>query len=136
MSYATKQHQAVLRCLEQRPGEALTASQVAEELRQAGCPVGLATVYRQLEKLEESGRIHRVPTEEGAFYQYCPHPADHDCFLLRCEECGRIVHLDCGRLEELYRHLEAEHHFFVDPRRTVLTGLCQTCAQKETTHEI
>jgi Fur family ferric uptake transcriptional regulator len=35
-------------------------------------------------------------------------------------------------LEELYRHLESEHHFRIDPRRTVLTGLCQTCAQKET----
>jgi Fur family ferric uptake transcriptional regulator len=94
--------------------------------------VGLATIYRQLEKLEEAGRIHRVPTEEGALYQYCPHPADGGCFLLRCEDCGRIVHLDCSHLEELYRHLESEHHFRIDPRRTVLTGLCQTCAQKET----
>jgi Fur family ferric uptake transcriptional regulator len=136
MSYTTKQHQAVLHCLEQRPGEALTANQVAEELRRSGCPVGLATIYRQLEKLEETGRVHRVPTEEGAFYQYCPHPADHGCFLLRCEDCGRIVHLECSHLEALYRHLESEHHFCVDPRRTVLTGLCQTCARKETAHGI
>jgi Fur family ferric uptake transcriptional regulator len=34
-------------------------------------------------------------------------------------------------LEALYRHLEAEHHFRIDPRRTVLTGLCQTCGKKE-----
>jgi Fur family ferric uptake transcriptional regulator len=134
MSYTTKQHQAVLRCLEQRPGQALTAIQVAEALRQGGCPVGLATVYRQLEKLEEAGRVHRVPTEEGAFYQYCPRPADHGCSLLRCQECGRIVHLDCGRLEDLYRHLEAAHHFRIDPRRTVLTGRCAVCEEQEARH--
>lgn len=132
MPYHTKQHQAVLRCLEQRSGEALTAADLAEELRSAGSPVGLATIYRQLEKLEQAGRIHKVSTEEGAFYQYCPHPSEkHDCFLLRCEDCGRIVHLDCSRLRGLYDHLETEHHFRIDPRRTVLTGRCEVCAGKE-----
>nr|WP_325297996.1 transcriptional repressor [uncultured Dysosmobacter sp.] len=132
MPYATKQRQAVFHCLEQRAGEALTAAELSEELRRAGSPVGLATIYRQLEKLEQSGRIHKVATEEGAFYQYCPHPAeDHGCFLLRCEDCGRIVHLDCSRLQGLYDHLESEHHFRIDPRRTVLTGRCAACAEKE-----
>ena len=137
MSYSTKQHQAVLRCLEQRAEEALTAADLAEDLRRAGCPVGLATIYRQLERLEAAGRIHKIQTEEGALYQYCPHPSeDHGCFLLRCEGCGRIVHLDCSHLQSLYAHLESEHHFRIDPRRTVLTGLCQTCGGKEVPHGV
>lgn len=132
MPYHTKQHQAVLRCLEQRAEEALTAADLAEALRTSGSPVGLATIYRQLEKLEQAGRIHKISTEEGAFYQYCPHPPEsHGCFLLRCEDCGRIVHLDCSHLRGLYDHLEAEHHFRIDPRRTVLTGLCGVCGAKE-----
>ena len=133
MSYSTKQHQAVLRCLEQRAEEALTAADLAEDLRRAGCPVGLATIYRQLERLEAAGRIHKIQTEEGALYQYCPHPA-HGCFLLRCEDCGRVVHLDCGHLQTLYDHLASEHHFRVDPRRTVLTGRCQDCAREVARH--
>ena len=136
MAYATKQNKAVLQCLERRSGEALTATELAETLRAEGSPVGLATIYRQLDRLETAGRIHKVSTEEGALYQYCPHPDDHTCFLLRCEDCGRIVHLDCGHLEELYRHLEAEHHFRIDPRRTVLTGRCQSCAEQEARHGI
>ena len=55
MVYTTKQQQAVLHCLEQRPEEALTATDLAADLRQAGHPVGLATIYRQLEKLEAAG---------------------------------------------------------------------------------
>lgn len=137
MAYTTKQHQAILRCLEQRPEEALSANQLAEDLRQAGCPVGLATIYRQLEKLEAAGRVHKVHTEEGAFFQYCPHPeADHGCFLLRCESCGRMVHLDCAHLEALYQHLEQQHHFHIDPRRTILTGRCRSCEEKEAAHGI
>ena len=136
MSYTTKQHQAVLRCLELRSGESLTAAALAEELRRSGSPVGLATVYRQLEKLEQAGQVHKVNTEAGAFYQFCPlgDSAHKDCFLLRCETCGRIVHLDCSHLQALCGHLETEHHFRIDPRRTILTGLCQNCAGKEATH--
>ena len=76
-------------------------------------------------------------TEEGAFFQFCPHPeADHGCFLLRCEACGRMVHLDCGHLEDLCRHLEAQHHFRIDPRQTILTGRCRSCVEKESVHEL
>jgi len=136
MSYSTKQQQAVLRCLEVRGETPLTAAALAEDLRQSGTPVGLATVYRQLEKLAQNGMVHKVNTEEGAFYQYCPHrdAHHHDCILLRCTDCGRIVHLDCVHLQHLYDHLESEHHFRIDSRRTILTGLCQACVGKEAPH--
>ena len=39
-------------------------------------------------------------------------------------------------LEALYQHLEAEHHFLVDARRTVLTGRCRDCTAKEVQHGI
>ena len=135
MAYSTKQYQAVLQALELDPQAAVTAAELSEMLRRSGCPVGLATIYRQLEKLECAGLIHKIPTEEGALYQYCPHGSgEHDCFLLRCDCCGRIVHLDCHHLEELCRHLESSHRFRIDPRRTILTGRCDCCTEKEDGH--
>ena len=134
MPYQTKQQRSVLRCLEERPEEAMTAGAIAELLRQEGRAVSLATIYRQLERLERQGCLHRVDTGEGTVYQFCAQgeSACHaGCFLLRCEGCGRIAHLDCVHLESLYRHLEAEHRFSVDLRRTVLTGLCARCRGRE-----
>lgn len=131
MAYITKQHQAVLRCLEARPEEAVTAAALAEALRRQGQSVGLSTVYRQLERLASEGLIHRVPAEEGALYQCCPHPPVRGCFLLRCGRCGRVDHLDCGHLEDLTRHIAQAHGFRVDPRQTVLTGLCLRCEGRE-----
>lgn len=132
MPYSTKQQQAVLRCLESRQSEALSAQELAEELRREGFSVGLATVYRQLERLEEAGVVHKVNTESGAFYLYCSHgEGRRDCFLLKCQRCGRIRHLDCDHLKDLYEHLETAHHFRIDPRRTLFTGLCDQCAQQE-----
>lgn len=136
MPYNTKQRQAVLQCLERRPEEALAAGEIAAELRGEGRPVGLATIYRQLEQLEQTGLVHRVNTGEGALYQICVHGGDarRDCFLLRCERCGRMVHLDCSHLQSLYEHLEREHRFQIDPRRTVLTGVCRLCGREERRH--
>ena len=135
MSYITKQQQAVLHCLERRDQEALTAAELAEELHRAGESVGLATIYRQLEKLEQAGRIHKISTAEGACYQFCPHGGcDQDCLLLRCKVCGKVQHLECSHLHDLYHHLEAEHHFRIDTRHTILTGLCRDCAEKENPH--
>ncbi|WP_295587113.1 Fur family transcriptional regulator [uncultured Oscillibacter sp.] len=132
MSYITKQQQAVLRCLEQRQGESLTAAELAQALREEGCPVGLATIYRQLEKLTCAGQVHKINTAEGAFFHLCDHAGGpRDCVLLKCSSCGRIRHLDCSHLQALYDHLEQEHHFRIDPRGTVFTGLCEVCAAKE-----
>ncbi len=133
MPYTTKQRRAVLHCLE--GGEALTPGEVAERLRGVGSPVGLATVYRQLEQLASAGQVHCIQTGEGALYQYCPHPHPaHGCFLLRCRRCGRVDHLDCSHLQTLCDHLSADHGFLVDPRQTVLTGLCSACAREEEAH--
>ena len=51
--------------------------------------------------------------------------------MLKCEKCGAIAHLDCSHLGELYAHLAAEHHFVINPRRTLFYGLCEACAQEE-----
>ena len=134
MPYSTKQQQAILTCLETRRDQPVSAADLAAELRRSGRPVGLATVYRQLEKLETAGCVHKVNTEEGAYYQYCSHPdgdRQQDCLLLKCERCGRIIHLDCTHLQPLYEHLQREHHFTVNHRRTLFSGLCAACAEKE-----
>lgn len=136
MAYSTKQQQAVLDCLSRRREEPVSAIELAEALRQSGHPVGLATIYRQLEKLEQTGLVHKVNTGEGALYQYCDHAGEgRECLLLQCRGCGRILHLDCTHLKPLYDHLAERHHFHIDPRTTVFTGLCDVCTkQREEGH--
>ena len=130
MPYTTRQQRAVLNCIAAHQDGHVTALELLEELHRQGEPVGLATVYRQLERLEQAGRIHKINTEEGACYQYCDHP-DGGCCLLKCERCGRIYHTDCAHLGPLYRHIAAEHHFVINPRKTMLYGLCAACRKAE-----
>lgn len=132
MLYTTKQSQAVLQALERWGDRPADARSLAKALREEGCPVGLATIYRQLDRLAETGLVHKIAADAGSLYQYCPRQAAGEvCFLLRCQSCGRMEHLNCPQLQALYRHIAAEHGFRVDPRRTIFTGLCGACAEGE-----
>ena len=129
-TYRTKQQQAVLDCLSRRPESPLSAMELARQLHDNGFSVGLSTVYRQLEKLEQQGLVHKIRTEEGAFFQYCDHGSD-GCVLLKCQHCGQIFHAHCRELQQLYGHLSRHHQFTIDPRKTVFYGCCDTCCSLE-----
>ena len=131
MAYMTRQQQAVLKCIESCPGGRATAMDLMQMLRQEGQTVGLSTVYRQLEKLVAQGKVHKLLTEEGACYQYCDKTVHRDCFLLQCEGCGAIFHMDCRHLGEPYGHLLESHGFAINPRRTMFYGLCGKCREAE-----
>lgn len=130
VTYMTRQQKAVLACIESIPG-GTGAVELAELLHAQGQSIGLTTVYRQLEKLQEQGLVHKIVTDEGARYRFCDcQRKGRDCFLIKCEQCGCVEHVDCEHLGELYSHLAQEHHFRINPRRTLFYGLCHSCTQE------
>ena len=125
--YLTRQQKLLLDYLREEAGSAFHVAELVERLRQNGTCIGVATVYRQLENLERQGCIHKAVTEEGTYYRYCSPESPEHCILFKCESCGEIRHIDCESFAPLYRHMEQQHHFRVNPRRTVLYGLCAVC---------
>ena len=53
------------------------------------------------------------------------------CYHLKCEICGRLIHMECREITELEQHLLAHHGFRIDPTRTVFFGICEDCSRKE-----
>lgn len=112
----------------------ISASEVLAEMRKEGMSINQATVYRNLDKLEESGQIrsYRISGKEEKYYQYME--PGHDCMHhlhLYCRKCGRIIHLDCDFMKEIQDHLESDHGFKLDCTDSVLVGLCRDCQRKE-----
>ncbi|MDR2908641.1 MAG: transcriptional repressor [Oscillospiraceae bacterium] len=133
-SYNTKQREAVLRHMISSGGAHLTAAQISERLNAGGEPVGRTTVYRCLDRLAEEGRVRRFVTDgvSAACYQYVEAREDcHGHLHLKCEACGNLQHLECGALDEIYRHFYEEHAFELNVLKTVLYGKCGRCAKKE-----
>lgn len=129
-SYKTRQRTLILNCLKDNKDRHITAEEIHEYLLRSGESVGMTTIYRNLDKLLKEGQLRRYELAQGqsACFQYVD--GDGDCrehFHLKCEGCGRLIHLDCDDLSKLSEHIEKEHAFYLNSSKTVLYGLCADC---------
>lgn len=113
--------------------EALTGSEdfrsaqdIHAALREAGSTVGLATVYRALQTLVDTGRADVLRTDSGeAVYRNCG--ATHHHHLV-CRSCGRTEEIQ-GPAVEAWAEQVAADQGFVDVSHTLeLFGTCAECA--------
>lgn len=131
--YQTKQGTQLLDYLRSHAGRHITAAELIQALAAEGTPMGAATVYRRLEKLEAQGLVRRFALDDrgSACWQYIdPEAPQSDChahFHLKCTVCGELFHLDCDHLQEIASHVETDHGFAIDPSRTVFYGVCAKC---------
>ncbi len=134
-NYRTKQQEAILECMRNGQGKYVTVNQIDEYLKNCGKSVGLTTIYRQLEKLQKEGIVQKIMLDgnSGACYQYVNSDADNaECgFLLKCEDCGDIINMGCDHMSDLYEHVLEEHHFNVNPHRTMFYGTCEKCLSEK-----
>ncbi|MCR5699710.1 MAG: transcriptional repressor [Treponemataceae bacterium] len=133
--YKTKQQDLILNYLGQMQGKHFTAEEVYRHFAESGVSVGIATVYRQLEKLVTDGKIQKyfIDDKSPACFEYLGEDClnSHEHFHLKCESCGKLIHLECDELSGIENHLKEDHGFTVNPLRTVLYGICAECAAKE-----
>ena len=131
MAYLTKQGRLIREYLESLGGRHVSVQEIAENLPEK---VGVSTIYRQLEKLEEQGLVRKYISDgEPACYQFAgEHISGCGGHLhLKCSACGRLIHLECEEFDKLSEHLYREHGFRTDPLRTSLYGVCRDCLEKE-----
>lgn len=133
--YKTKQRESLLAYLETRPGAHITVSDICAFFRAQGAPISQSTLYRQLESLVDEGLVNKyiIDGVSPACFEFVrpdSHAGAEVCFHCKCEKCGKLIHLHCEELEEIQTHILTEHSFRLNPRRTVLYGLCDRCAEE------
>ena len=127
--YVTRGYLLVKDALKDAHGNHLSADAIYALLEARGEKVGRTTVYRQLERLCGEGYAIRTETEGT----HCYSVASGECgahYHLVCTVCGRLEHLSCERVRELFSHIEREHSFRISPARTALYGLCAACTRQ------
>jgi Fur family ferric uptake transcriptional regulator len=103
---------------------------IRRTLKERGEPVGLATVYRTLEVLVQSGLVRAHDFGEG-FKRYEPMPAQAHHEHLICERCGRVEEFQNERLERMLPIIADEHGFQHERHRVEIYGVCRECRQRE-----
>lgn len=103
-----------------------SAQDIHTSLKQAGSSVGLATVYRALQTLVDTGQADVLRTDSGeSVYRNCGQTHHHH---LVCRSCGRTTEVQ-GPAVEAWADQVASEHGYVDVSHTIeLFGTCATCA--------
>jgi Fur family transcriptional regulator, ferric uptake regulator len=96
------------------------------ERAKAACPgLGLVTVYRTLEKLEELALIQRVH-QPGGCNAYLPHADGHQ-HLIICQQCGKARYFEGDDMDSFFKRVAGEHGFTVRDHWLQLFGVCEEC---------
>jgi len=103
----------------------LTPTELFFQARQINPTIGLVTVYRTIEKLEELGLVQRVFFEEGGFGYY-PRNGAHE-HLLICKDCHRVEEFSGDDLGSLMQRVENQSGFEIRDHLLQFTGLCSKC---------
>ncbi|MCX6385573.1 MAG: Fur family transcriptional regulator [Solirubrobacterales bacterium] len=110
----------------------LSAREIADRLREQGSSVGLASVYRALEVLDELGLLGRLDSGEGTVRYEPAYPNGHHHHHLVCDHCGRVTPFEDDGLEAAIYSLAKQLDYEVAGHDVVLRGSCPDCrlAQK------
>jgi Fe2+ or Zn2+ uptake regulation protein len=104
---------------------ALTPVEVYDAARRV-CPgLGLVSVYRTLEKLEELGLVQRVHQTKGC--QAFVRVGDGHQHLLVCNNCGNVVLFEGDQLDPLFKSISKTSGFQIEGHWLQVFGLCKTC---------
>ena len=133
--YKTKHHDQLIEYLKTIKGEHFTVEDIHLHSCNSGNNIGTATIYRNLERMVDEGCVNKYIIDPGnpACFEYV-NPEEHKentCYHLRCEKCGKLIHLHCEEIEEFNNHMFEEHKFRINPMRTVFYGVCEECAEEE-----
>ena len=131
-TYNTRQKRELLGFLRERSLQHFSVDEVVFALQGRGEKIGRSTVYRYLEQLAEQGSVRKYQSTQGITqYQHVGDAASCDGhFHMMCSRCGNLMHVDCGLMRVMSEHLMKDHGFCLDPRETILVGICEKCREE------
>lgn len=127
----TWQREAVREALDSSGGF-ISAQGLHQSLRDAGSPIGLATVYRALADLATVGEADSLQSPDGeSLYRACASIGHHHHLI--CRACGLTVEIEATEVEQWARRTASEHGFTEAQHIVDIFGFCASCAGAEPT---
>lgn len=103
----------------------LNPTEVYIQAKNINPKIGLVTVYRTVEKLEQTGLIDRVHMPDGcqSFFQ----SSDGHQHLLICTKCGKAEYFEGENLNPFFQKIGGQFGYQVKGHWLQLFGLCHAC---------
>lgn len=130
MTYNTAKRNELISFLATNSGQAFTVDDICSNILKDGS--GKSTVYRLISKLLEEGAVRRIfdGKTRSATYQYVDTGACSEHLHLKCNGCGKIIHLDDLTSHILESRILKTEGFSVD-NGALLYGKCGSCSERK-----
>lgn len=127
--YNTEQKKELLEYMIKNKNSFVSAEDIVKHLKDKNINIGLTTIYRFLNSLEEQEKLRVEYRNHTKFYQYISNECDAH-YHLKCKDCGKLIHFECEELKHLNSHISEEHNFIIDSS-AMIYGICDNCNKKE-----
>lgn len=125
-NYKTEQRKIIKEYLIINKDKFVNAEDILKYMKYHNQTVGLTTIYRFLNLLEENNNVRTEIRDHTRFYQYITNECSNH-FHLKCKNCGKIVHLKCKEFDNINEHIKSKHKFNLD-YNTIIYGTCDKCS--------
>lgn len=125
----TKQRKAVLDVMRENIGCHLTAEEVLHKARHKVPNIGIATVYRTLERLATMQILYKELFDGGKYRYEISTQEEHQHHHIICVICKRIIEVEESLLNSLEQHLEQQGFEIVDHQLKIY-AYCPQCKGK------
>ena len=100
------------------------AERIAASLSREGHKIGIATIYRGLQALEQAELITAIQIDGRKHYERAD-KQHHDHLI--CTACGTIAEFCSPEIESLQLQVANDHQFSIADHQLTLYGLCHQC---------
>jgi len=118
----TSQQKIIFDCLKRQKSHP-TAQELYEILKKEGYNIGIATVYRNLNKLSLNGSIMRITIKDEEHFD--GDLSNH--YHLNCKKCGKIIDVYDDKMMHYLKQKIKNTSFDIDSYQFIMEGTCLDC---------
>lgn len=101
-----------------------TADEIHNAIVKEHPNIGRGTVYRNLQRLSEMGKIRKreMPGGSDRYDHIC-----NDHYHIKCVKCGRLFDVDMEYIVDLEKSINDTHGFKFTGHDIIFKGICPEC---------
>ena len=120
----TQQRRLIASILQQQ-NRHLSAEEILQLARRQYPRLSLATVYRTLRRLKETGLVRELRLDDDCYRYELERGEGHQHMV--CLGCGKVIEFVCDHCQEVHSDLAVQHSFEITGARVKLLGYCADC---------